>query len=50
MKDEKLKMRDLQILGIYTSRIHWVVWGTGTPKERLVIDERFENVMGECVI
>ena len=35
--------------GIYTSRIHWVSWGTGTPKiETRLINERFASVMGQC--
>jgi hypothetical protein len=33
------------------SRIHCVVRGTGTPKDRdEVIEEKFVSVMGECVI
>ena len=33
--------------------VHWVKRGTGTPNlkiETRLIDERFESVMGECVI
>jgi hypothetical protein len=49
--------RDLnrRLIGIYTPSIHWVVRGTGTPKDRdevivLQIDERSTSVMGECEI
>ncbi len=33
--DERLKTK-----GIYTSRMHWVVWGTGTPKDRDEVNRR----------
>jgi hypothetical protein len=26
--------------GIYTSHIHWVVWGTGTPIDRDKVNRR----------
>ena len=33
------------------SHIHWVEWGTGTPKDRDELrGERFESVKGEYVI
>ena len=34
-----------QSWGIYTSRIHWVVWGTGTPQDK---DEVTKREVCEC--
>jgi hypothetical protein len=36
MKDYKLKLS----LGIYTSRVHWVGRGTGTPQDRDEVNRR----------
>jgi hypothetical protein len=52
--NERLKVKT-EVSSGYTSHIHWVVWGTGTPKDRdevkrSVQGDRFESVKGECVI
>ena len=45
MKDKKVNLRDLQTLYGLGCEGDW-----NTPKDRdSLIDERFENVMGECV-
>ncbi len=44
--DERLKTKDEEST-LLTYNIHWVDRGTGTPKDK---DEKFVNVMGECVI
>ena len=36
MKDERLNLRDLHVL----HTVHWVVWGTGTPKDRDEVNRR----------
>jgi hypothetical protein len=48
MKDYELKMRDIHWILVYT----WLSGGLEHLKieTRLIIDERFESVMGECVI
>ena len=37
--NERLKVKTEASSG-YTSHIHWVVWGTGTPKDRDEVDRR----------
>ena len=38
--DERLKARVEESTCLYTSRIHWVPWGTGTPKDNDEVNRR----------
>ncbi len=44
MKDSKSKMRV-----IYMTHIHWVVRGTGTPKDKDEVNKREVSECDECV-